>query len=304
MTWYSSDSLASRLFSGDPVAILVAFVVAVSLPLLLHLFLYRASARKPTTPLFALLGTSGAGKTSLLTLLQRRSEPSEETPKPSDTRTTQVSSTVQLLLPSSVPLGSNRYRSRNDTSVIEASKYTTPYLLSDTPGHGKLRVNSALTALNDPNLKGVIFIVDSAALESGSSILRDTAAYLHDVLLHLQGRKKGKSKAKQGNMPFIIAANKQDLFTALPAGSVKERLQTEIENVRHSKSRGVANMQGGSATEEEEDMLGGTGEERFTFKMLEDEEYGINIEVVGGSVRGEEAGKGVGRWEEWIGSCL
>lgn len=188
--------------------------------------------------------------------------------------------------------------------MIEASKHTTPYLLSDTPGHGKLRLNAAFTALKDPSLKGVIFLVDSAAFESGSAVARDTAAYLHDVLLHLQGRKKGKSKAKQGNMPFIIAANKQDLFTALPAGSVKERLQTEIESVRHSKSRGVANIQGGSTSEEEEEVLGGAGEERFTFKLLEDEEYGIDVEVAGGSVREEEAGKGVRRWEEWIGSCL
>jgi signal recognition particle receptor subunit beta len=54
---------------------------------------------------------------------------------------------------------------------------------------------------------------------------------------------------------------------------------------------------------DENAALGGGGDERFTFKMFEDE-YGIRVEVMGGAVRGEEAGKGVERWEHWIGGCL
>lgn len=69
MAWSSPDSVASRLLSGDPIAILVAFLVAVFFPLCLHLFLYRAAVRKPSDPLFVLLGVSGAGKTSLVTLV-------------------------------------------------------------------------------------------------------------------------------------------------------------------------------------------------------------------------------------------
>ena len=69
MDWSSPDSLVSRLLSGDPLAILIAFVVAISLPLLLHSFLYRASGKSAATPTFILLGPSGAGKTSLLTLV-------------------------------------------------------------------------------------------------------------------------------------------------------------------------------------------------------------------------------------------
>lgn len=69
MAWTSPNSATSRLFSGDPIAILVAFLVAVSLPLCLHLFLYRTASRKSSTPVFVLLGVSGAGKTSLVTLV-------------------------------------------------------------------------------------------------------------------------------------------------------------------------------------------------------------------------------------------
>jgi signal recognition particle receptor subunit beta len=69
MDWSSPDSALSRLLSGDPWAILIAFVVAISLPILVHSFLYRASGKSAAAPTFLLLGTSGAGKTSLLTLV-------------------------------------------------------------------------------------------------------------------------------------------------------------------------------------------------------------------------------------------
>ena len=69
MGWSAPDGILSQLLSGDPLAILIAFVVSFSLPLLLHFFLYRATTRAAATPTFLLLGTTGAGKTSLLTLV-------------------------------------------------------------------------------------------------------------------------------------------------------------------------------------------------------------------------------------------
>jgi signal recognition particle receptor subunit beta len=159
--------------------------------------------------------------------------------------------------------------------------------------------------MQDSSLMGVIYVVDAASLGSGDSgPLKDTAAYLHDVLLRLQRRKVGKggSKAKP-EIPILIAANKQDLFTALPPGAVRERLEMEIERVRQSKSKGLVDVGDSREDDDEDGILGGGGEEKFTFKMLE-EEYGIKVEVTGGAVRGEEAGKGVERWEHWIGGCL
>jgi signal recognition particle receptor subunit beta len=184
-------------------------------------------------------------------------------------------------------------------------KQPTPYAVIDTPGHGKLRLEHALSQLNDPTLRGVIFVVDSSVLDSSdSSASRDTAAYLHDTLLALQRRTTGKgSKKPKTALPVLIAANKQDLFTALPAGAVKDRLQSEIERVRTSRSKGLSAV--GQDTDEDvgEDVLGGGGEDKFTFKLLE-EEYDTKIDVIGGAVKGEEAGKGVRRWLEWIGGCL
>jgi signal recognition particle receptor subunit beta len=148
-------------------------------------------------------------------------------------------------------------------------------------------------------------VVDAASLGSGDTgPLKDAAAYLHDVLLHLQRKKAGKGSSKaKAEISVLIAANKQDLFTALPPGAVRERLETEIERVRQSKSKRLVDVGDNREDDDEDGMLGGGGEDKFRFKMLEDE-YGIKVELAGGAVRGEEAGKGVERWEHWIGGCL
>lgn len=208
---------------------------------------------------------------------------------------------MSLLLPASVPLGSNKYRSENDASFED--KQQTRYVVIDTPGHGKLRAEQALSHISDPALRGVIYVVDASVLDSkDSTASRDTAAYLHDTLLALQKRATGISKTRK-EIPILVAANKQDLFTALPTGAVKERLQLEIERVRVSRSKGLTAVGEEPDADAEADVLGGGGEAKFSFKLMA-EEYNIRIDVLGGAVKGEEAGKGVQRWEEWIGSCL
>lgn len=186
----------------------------------------------------------------------------------------------------------------------EAEKNRVSYNIIDTPGHGKLREEQALSQLQDPAARGVIFVVDSGALDSSNpEALNETASYLHDTLLALQLRKTGKASSKaKTDIPVLIAANKQDLFTALPAGAVKERLQNEIERVKESRRRGLVTV-GKDVEDDDENMLGGGGEEKFSFKLMQ-AEYGIDIDVIGGSVRGIEAGKGVQQWEEWIGGLL
>lgn len=148
-------------------------------------------------------------------------------------------------------------------------------------------------------------MLDSAAIESSDSpVSKDTAQYLHDVLLALQRRPKLVKKAKSEDVRVLIAANKQDLFTALPANAIRGRLQAEIERVRSSKRRGVSAVDAKEDdAEDDSTTLGGGGEDAFTFKLLE-EEFGIVVDVVGGAVKGDEDGIGVKKWEEWIGTCL
>lgn len=61
-------AMLSALLEPNPSVIIASFLVVVSIPILLHIFLFRASGRT-TLATFLLLGPSGAGKTSLLTLV-------------------------------------------------------------------------------------------------------------------------------------------------------------------------------------------------------------------------------------------
>lgn len=167
-----------------------------------------------------------------------------------------------------------------------------------------------MLASKDANtkLRGVIFMVDTAALVDETN-LRDTATYLHDALLVLQKWTlgKGKSSTKRvAEVPVLVAANKQDLFTSLPPGSVREKLEAEIDRIRKSKTKSLMDASMDAGLDADEDVLGDDDAQgTFSFKLLE--EVGVRVDVVGGAVKGdqqEELGSGVRRWEEWIGMCL
>lgn len=69
MGWSAPDSILTRLFSGDPLIIAIALLITFSLPVLLHLYFYTQANRTKFTPTFLLLGPSGAGKTSFVSLV-------------------------------------------------------------------------------------------------------------------------------------------------------------------------------------------------------------------------------------------
>lgn len=243
--------------------------------------------------------------------LEAKSSPASN--KSHTTHTSQQSTLATVTLPPTVPTASNRYRSVNDPSLKEAIRNPIRYRVRDTPGHGKLRVSQGLAELSTMSqskdiknkLRGVLFMVDTAALVDETT-LRDTATYLHDVLLVLQKRaKNGSSSKRTTEIPVLVAANKQDLFTALPPGSVREKLEAEIERIRKSKNKGLLDA-ADTGLEDDEEILANDEEETFSFKLLEFE-TGIKVEVVGGAVKGdseENFGSGVRRWEEWVGMCL
>ncbi|KAJ5088113.1 hypothetical protein N7456_011729 [Penicillium angulare] len=311
--WKSVTGIATLLFDGNLVAIAIAILFTFGVPIFLHVVFFRAVASPPSSN-FLLLGPSGSGKTAFTTLLEAKSSPASK--KTHNTHTSQTSTFVSVSLPPSVPTASNRYRSINDPSLKEASRNPVRYRVKDTPGHGKLRASQGIATLqtmaisNDTSTKirGLIFMVDTAALVD-ETVLRDTATYLHDVLLVLQKRELKKSSAKRSiGVPVLLAANKQDLFTALPPGSVRDKLETEIDRIRKSKTKGLldASADAGLDTEEEEILGNDDGQGVFNFKLLE-EEVGVKVEVVGGAIKGDsedEFGSGVRRWEEWIGMCL
>jgi signal recognition particle receptor subunit beta len=238
------------------------------------------------------------------------------------THTSQTSTSTTVTLPPSVPVFSNRYRSVNDPSLPDAKRNAVKYILRDTPGHGKLRsaqltqLQAELSSKNKKeasSIRGILFFVDAASLAEEAENLRDYAGYLYDILLVLQKviLTKGKSSAKAGAIiRILVAANKQDLFTALPPGSVKQKLESEIDRIRQTRQKGLLDASAGPEHDEDEDeVLGGDGDGgAFTFQGLEDD-IGVKVDVVGGFAKVEnekdDAGAtGIRKWEEWIGSCL
>lgn len=150
-------------------------------------------------------------------------------------------------------------------------------------------------------------MADSAAVSSATG-LTEAAEYLHDVLLVLQKRHtQSKSSKDPDALPVLVAANKQDVFTSLPAGLVKSKLESEIAKVRQTRSKGLLDsgigMEDNTGGDEEASWLGEYGAKEFIFGHMQ--EHGVEVTVLGGNVRGDGEEKGVvTEWWEWIGSHL
>lgn len=153
-------------------------------------------------------------------------------------------------------------------------------------------------------------MVDAADIATSSSgadnePLRQTAEYLHDMLLLMQKRStSSKSSKVPTELPVLIAANKLDLFTALPAPLVKTALEAEITKVRISRNKGLLDSGIGmndSAFGEEREWLGDGGEGKFEFSQME--EVNVSVSIAGGNVLGAD-GPDVRQWWDWVGGCL
>ncbi|KAK0711989.1 signal recognition particle receptor beta subunit-domain-containing protein [Lasiosphaeris hirsuta] len=301
----------------SPVVFAIGFAFVLFFPVLLHILVTQKSTYT-TLPSVLLVGPSGAGKTALLTLLERGplSAPAGEKPSltgpasPAPTHTSQAPAAVELAVSTD---GTSSFRDDLDATGATAKRF----LLIDTPGHAKLRrlalshlspakpstsPTSSYSATPKSRLKGLVFVLDAAALADGDA-LPATAAYLYDVLLALQKRASGAKGSKPPPaIPVLIAANKLDLFTALPAALVKSNLEAELGRIRKTRSRGLLDSGVGAdddvaGIEEGDDWLGEYGSDKFSFKQML--EFDIEVEVVGGSVLGD--GPGADRWWKWIG---
>ncbi|KAK3939325.1 signal recognition particle receptor beta subunit-domain-containing protein [Diplogelasinospora grovesii] len=308
------DTLKNALEASlkpTPTVMLVGLAVVLLFPVLLH-FILSASTPYNTLPSVLLVGPSGAGKTALLTLYERGLLPKTEKPAPAQTHTSQTPASVELAVNED---GTSSFRDDLDASGSTAKKF----LLVDTPGHAKLRrfalsrlrniptttsTGKTSKAKKDSKLKAVVFVVDAAALadsDGRGDSLAATAEYLYEVLLALQKRMGSSQTSRMpSSVPVLVAANKLDLFSALPAALVKSQLETEIGRIRKTRSRGLLDSGVGAddlaATEESDNWLGEYGSEKFTFaQMLE---FYTEVDVIGGNVAGD--GPGADKWWKWI----
>jgi len=282
------SELAHALLTLPLSTLAIAILVSLIIPVFLHVVVFRVSGLT-TLPSILILGPSGSGKTALLTLLERGTTAA--------THTSQTPIAVECSLPLGRSTGSDKYRSTNDPANITHKKF----LLIDTPGHGKLRHHAVGNITGPQNLKGIIFLIDAATLSTENEGLRQAAEYLHDVLLLLQKRKvSGKSSKFLKEIPVLIAANKMDLFTALPAALAKSSLESEITKIRVSRARGLLDSgisMGDGAEDEKDDWLGEMGSTAFTFSQME--EFDIPVEVAGGTVLGGDS-QNIDKWWKWI----
>lgn len=151
----------------------------------------------------------------------------------------------------------------------------------------------------------------SASGDASSNRLREAALYLHDILLQLQKKYTQSKTSKSNRIPLLIAANKMDLFTALPESMVRSSLEAEITRLRSTRSKGIATVGraikgeglessvGQDGDDEEGDILGGDPSGKFEFSLMND--YNVDISLRSGSVEGDI---GIAKWWEWIAEQL
>lgn len=295
MAWYDQDSWLTAAFSPNPLTILITFIVAIGLPIIIHTILYKKAAAAAQQPTLLLVGPSGSGKTAFTTLAERNAT--------TQTHTSTTPLTVSAILPSPHVPASSHYRSPGDPAFERSRNF----LLLDTPGHGKLR-HYATAQLADPkSIRAIIFVVDAAQLGDEAG-LNEAGEYLHDVLLSLQKRYTNAATSKgPKEIPVLVAANKMDLFTALPPNLVKTSLEKTITEVRANKAKalrdaGAALSGGEDEVDEEKEWLGEGGEGAFTFEQMR--ESGTSVDVIGGNVIAGKEGGDVEKWWQWIAEQL
>ena len=303
------------LLTPSTTIFVVGGLIVLLMPILVHIFVQQTTPYT-TLPSILLAGPPGGGKTALLTLLERGDA------GPAATRTSQAPQSVELTASNDggKPLPF-RIAARDDAPGTHRK-----FLLLDTPGHGKLRNQHALAHIaaagkgkgkggktgkkdvtkDEGRLQGIVFVVDAAALDDSSNAnnsagsMAAAAEYLYEVLLALQRRTgSGRTSKAPRAVHVLVAANKADLFTALPASLVKSGLEAELGRIRSSRSRGLlgSDVAGGpqdADDDDEESWLGAYGSEKFAFGQMR--EFDVEVDVIGGSVLEGN----VDKWWEWI----
>ena len=300
MTQAAVSELLTFLLEPRLFVIFLSILVAVLLPFLHHVIFYRPHAQSEK-PYFLVLGASGSGKSCLISMVRAISSKlgcfltfrKLGIGKSRPTYTTQAPACTSMVVTEDQDPAT--YRSANDLSGVP----TRQCMLIDTPGHGKLRHYALDRLANPESIHGVIYCVDASNLSTEGGGIQEAASYLYTVLLELQKHYGKAHKPGARRLPLLIAANKMDLFTALPLTKVQSDLETELTRLRASVSRGLLDSAVRETTDSasEHGWLGDGGSTDFDFSQLH--ELNIATSVIGGSASGE-SGHTVSQWRDWV----
>lgn len=170
-------------------------------------------------------------------------------------------------------------------SETDASRIT----LIDLPGHPKLIHHLDEALLTNSNIKGILFVLDGA---SGTRGIEQAAQYLFKVL--------ARTEYRLGGIDIMIACNKADLFSMVPAAKLRKTLEQELTYIRDARAQGLGAVKkedtlgAGRAGDEEEDAADGSwlgGSEPIDFSKLDGE-----VSIADGSVKTNS----VDSWKRWI----
>ena len=131
----------------------------------------------------------------------------------------------------------------------------------------------------------VVFVLDSSSIFKNASAV---AKQFHDLLQLLVHRQSNE-------IHILVACNKSDSFTTMPAKSIQDKLTTELASLATDSSAQLRTVAASDDDEASNELLGFTSTDKFTFEKLE-QYKGIAVTFLSGSaLKGKTED-----WGEWI----
>lgn len=244
--------------------VVLLVVLAISIKLLFQRKLQRQgiALKRSGAPSVVLVGPPSAGKTTLFhqwNASESLDSESSESKKPGTSVKTVTSIT---------PNESSSFKLRPSLRLV------------DCPGNEKLQ-QFTVQELRLGNTKAAVFVVDAAA---GPEQIKKAAPALLTVL-------ELTNKEGEEPIPVLIAVNKFDQFSALSVNKVTALLESELTQLRDSKSQGLMSSTETDGFEDDSQFQLGVPGQPFKFTDLE----GVVGVVDGSALVGR-----LDKWENWL----
>ncbi|KAH3683927.1 hypothetical protein WICPIJ_005127 [Wickerhamomyces pijperi] len=221
--------------------------------------LAKQSNKQPT---FIIAGLSNSGKTTLFNSL---------TIKNGFKMSTVTSQEPNIRTNFKLPLVGN------ESDIPQLS-----FKLVECPGHQKLHNFVYDEIKNSSSIRGLIYMIDST-LDPKKMV--ESAKFLYEILT--------RTERKANGVDILIACNKSDQFSSRQVKTIKQILETEIDNYRKLSVSNISksNEDGTDFDDDETKQLSVSLNDQFNFEKLEG-----HIHISNGSVLKNK----IESWTNWI----